>query len=131
MTIPPPRPDGKPGRGRLLLDDIQAVLERFEDAQKRRRLANLTEADDRAYQRELLEASAEELAAGRWLGDLLLLLLRYGTRHRPEALADRLSEALRPALVDGLAEHFEDLARRVLAAELPDALRQLGGSGHG
>ena len=85
------------GRSSLLLEDLRRVLERFEAAQKRRRLADLTE-DGAAYEAEMLEAAAEERAASLWLADLLLLLLRYGRRLRGEALCAALAEALRPEL---------------------------------
>jgi hypothetical protein len=123
--------DGKPrrtdtSRSSLLVEDVLRLLERFEQAQKRRRLAGLCEEDSGVYDAEVLEAAAEELAASNALADMYLLLLRYARRCRREALAASLSEALRPELVEGLTEYFEDLVRRVVAAELPDALRALG-----
>jgi hypothetical protein len=119
---PPPPADNKPRRGDLLLADVQAVLQRFEDAQRKRRLAGLTATDDAAYAWELHEAAGEEREAAFWLADLLLLLLRYAGRHRPEALARGLARAVWPELVGEL----EDLVRGLLARELPEALRQLG-----
>jgi hypothetical protein len=51
-------------------------------------------------------------------------------RRRREALLLRLlaehREALLPALIGLLAEHFEDLARRVLAEDLSGLLAELG-----
>jgi hypothetical protein len=123
-NLPPAAPDGgPPSRSSLLVEDVLRLLERFEHAQKRRRLACLTEEDTSAYEAEVLEAAAEERAASNALADLYLLLLRYARTCRPEALATSLSESLRPELVEGLTEHFENLARRIVAAELPDALR--------
>jgi hypothetical protein len=95
-NLPPAAPDGKPRRGDLLMADIQATLQRFEDAQRKRRLADLTEAQ--AHEWELADAAGGELAAGLWLCDLLLLLLRYAVPHRPEAIATALAGALAPEL---------------------------------
>jgi hypothetical protein len=94
---PEPAP-AAPRRGSLLLADVQRVLERFEAADRRRRVANLCEADKAAHEAEMLEAAAEEREAGLWLADLLLLFLRYARRHRPEALTAALAEALRPEI---------------------------------
>jgi hypothetical protein len=106
-----PPPADKPRRGDLLLQDLRAVLQRFEDAQRKRRLADLTEAEVQAHEWELTEAGGEELAAGLWLADLLLLLLRYARRHRSEALAAALADVLAPDL-DHLAEAIARLEGR-------------------
>jgi hypothetical protein len=124
-TDPPAPPGDRPRRGDLLLEDLRAVLQRFGDAQRKRRVAGLAALDDAGFEWETHEAAAEEMAAARWLADLLLLLLRYASRCRPEALAPALARAAWPELVG----EFEDLARRVLAEELPgllDAMRRGG-----
>ena len=126
MNVHHPPENGKaptdpPSRSDQLLADIQATLQRFADAQGKRRVAGLTALDNAAYQWELAEAAGEEREAAYWFCDLLLLLIRYAGRMRPEALARALARAAWPELVG----EFEDLARRVLAEELPGLLAEL------
>lgn len=78
--------------------ELARIAGRFEAASKRRRLAGLCAETQSEYAAEMDEAAAEFWAAGDRLADLLLLLLRYGLRHRREQLHALLAESLAPEL---------------------------------
>jgi hypothetical protein len=81
----------------LVRADLGAIAERFDAADRRaRRAASIPERE--AAEAERREVAGDFWAAGEDLADLLLLLLRYARRHRPDALAAALAEALRPEL---------------------------------
>src|SRR5262245_25390825 len=76
-------------RGELL-----RIAEDFDAAQRRMQQAgtHLDQDDLQAAEAAAQEASALFELSGLDLADLLLLLLRYGLRHRPQALRDLLVE---------------------------------------
>jgi hypothetical protein len=83
-----------------LRSELRALAERFDAAANRAYRAAVTEDQParEAAEWERLEAFGAYEAAGRDVADLLLLLLRHCLRHRPEALADLLAEALQDEL---------------------------------
>ncbi len=86
--------------------DLEAITKRFEAADRRAKQA-VSLLDREAAEAQRREAEGDFWAAGMQVADLFLLLLRYGIRHRPEALRLYLAELLRPEL----APIVEALAR--------------------
>src|SRR5437660_10722798 len=77
-----------------LREDLGRIAAAFERADRRAKAA-ATVGDREAAEAERREAVGEFWVAGVTVADLLLLLLRLAMRHRPEALAAYLAEALR------------------------------------
>src|SRR5262249_6483423 len=82
---------GAPG---ALRADLARVAEWLEDADRRlKRAATLADLEEAAAER--FEAKEQLHAAGEWLADFGMLLLRYTLHHRRDALRLYLREALR------------------------------------
>jgi hypothetical protein len=93
---------GNGGCRSLLRADLVRIGERFAAAQRRQARA-ATAADQEAAEAERDAIAGEFFAAATALANLCLLLLRYASEYRPEALRVYLVAALRP--------EFDEIAR--------------------
>ena len=99
-----------PERQSLIRAELARLGEQFESADRRAKRAT-TIADRELAEADRQDAQGEFFAAGQELADLLLLLLRYGLRHRREALCSYLVEAMRDEL-EPIAETIARLENR-------------------
>jgi hypothetical protein len=95
----------------LLRAELLRIAGRFKDSEDRAFRACVAEdAGERdAAEAERQEAAGDFWAAGRDLGELLLLLLRQASDHYPDAVRDYLLDLLKPEL--------QSLARAVARLE--------------
>jgi hypothetical protein len=99
-----------PRASRLIRAEIDAIVDRFDAAdQAAKRAATLEDREAAEAAREDVEADL--YALGEDLADLLLLLIRYASTHRREALEMYLAELLRPQL-DAMARSIATLEAR-------------------
>jgi hypothetical protein len=103
-----PPPCDTPSLRSAVRREFAEITERFEKAHNRALRAQTIE-DWEAAEAERRDIAGEFWAAGEDLADLLLMLLRYGMQHRPEALEMYLAEILRP--------QFRSLAQSIARLE--------------